>query len=234
VLVGLGRIWPPARWSILRRSVLLVLNIAAICLIPTTLAMLRNVSEVESRSYDDGYSTGFRAGQVDVQQSRSAIQNQAGVYSSGHWVSDIYPYDASGRPLVGVQLFDQLGKPIDVVPAPECPDQGAGDATAPPQTWSVVSGGGTDGTCVDYNGVDNPARVPYSWVNGATRVDNVFPLATRLQQTFGARADAFSSSTPPSIGPFPMASVPPVSLPGIEPSAQRPAVTAARRPRRRR
>ena len=84
-------------------------------------------------------------------------------------------------------------------------------------------GPGQDGTCSDFRITDGEARVSYPWTNGAAQVDNVYPLATRLQESFLPQVDAFASSTPPTIGPFPLASVPAVSLPGITPSVQRPA-----------
>jgi hypothetical protein len=37
-----------------------------------------------------------------------------GVLNRGHQVCNIAAYDAAGRPLTGVQLFDQDGRPLDV------------------------------------------------------------------------------------------------------------------------
>lgn len=48
--------------------------------------------------------------------------------SSGETVTNIYPYDAKGRPLDGVVLFDQRGLPLDIVV--EETDEGFGVVTS--------------------------------------------------------------------------------------------------------
>lgn len=217
VLVGLGRLWPGRRGAF-ARSVLLVLNVLAICVVPAALAMLRNQSEVSSGAYERGYNDG-RAQSTPVGYG---IDEQAGVYSGGRWVTNIYPYDASGKPLVGVQLFDQTGKPVSVVSAPECPDEAGG--------WTVNPVEG-DASCWDADGAEHTVkgRVPYPWTNGAAQLENVFPLPLRLQEDLNRTATAFAEPDPPAIRELPLASVPPVSLPGIAPTTQAPAKQAAPR-----
>jgi hypothetical protein len=195
--------------------VLLALNVLAIGVVPASLAMVRNQSEVSSSAYERGYNDG----QAQSTPVGYGIDQQAGVYSGGRWVTNIYPYDASGKPLVGVQLFDQMGKPIDVVATPECPD-------GPDRVggWSVTQ---PDDTCVDpATGEGAKGRVPYPWTNGAAQLENVFPLPLRLQEDLNRAATAFAEPDPPAIGELPLASVPPVSLPGITPSVQAPAKQA--------
>jgi hypothetical protein len=209
ILVGLARVWPGGRASALPRTVLLVLNVVAICLVPVSLAMVRNQSEF-SNSYADGYMDG----QAQATRDTDGVEQRAGVYSGGRWVTNIYPYDASGKPLVGVQLFDQLGKPIDVVAAPECPDDSNG--------WSVAD---PADACTDpATGRGAQGRVPYPWTNGAAQLENVFPLPTRIQDDLRRTPTAFAEGQPPTIGRPPLASVPAVSLPGITPSVQAPRV----------
>jgi len=229
VQVGRGRLWPGGRRGTGARVLLIALNAVALVAVPYLVVMMASADNGYSRGHAVGYDAGYQAGYFDGQSpdEQSSPFDQAGVYSDGHWVSNVYAYDASGKPLTGVQLFDQLGKPISVVRGAECPDPaddgGPADASAP-QTWSVVAGADQDGTCSDYTGLEaTDARVSYPWTNGAAQVDNVYPLATRLQESFLPQVDAFASSTPPTIAAFPMASVPPVSLPGITPSVQRPA-----------
>jgi hypothetical protein len=223
VQIGRGRLWPGGRRGVSARVVLLVLNVVAVVAVPYLAALVGSGESDYSRGYEFGHMRGYDRGYNDGRNDMPAgIEDQAGIYADGHWVSNIYPYDASGKPLTGVQLFDQTGRPIGVVRGPECPDlDESEDQTKAPQTWSVVAGPGADGTCLDYTGLDaTDARVSYPWTNGAAQVDNVYPLATRLQESFLPQLDAFASSTPPAIGAFPMASVPQVSLPGITPSAQ--------------
>ncbi|SFC07977.1 hypothetical protein SAMN04487968_103300 [Nocardioides terrae] len=228
VQVGRGRLWPGGRRGAAARVVLLVLNGVAIVAVPYLVVLMASADSGYDRGqdigYDAGYHAGYRDGQSGGPDDQSGIFDQAGVYSDGHWVSNIYAYDASGKPLTGVQLFDQMGKPISVVRGPECPDGGPANSVVP-QGWSVVAGADVDSTCSDYTALESDARVSYPWTNGAAQVGNVYPLATRLQESFLPQVDAFASSTPPTIGPFPLASVPPVSLPGITPSVQRPAAT---------
>ena len=229
VQLGRGRLWPGSRRTPSARVVLLGLNLLALA------AVLVVASASWGRDGSADYVRGFNDGRSEAASSAPSygIDQQAGLYSDGHWVSNIYAYDAAGKPLTGVQLFDQTGKPMSVVRGPECRDVTVDDQgdPLPQQSWSVVAGPATDGTCSDYTGLDaGGARVSYPWTNGAAQVGNVYPLATRLQESFLPQVDAFASSTPPTIGAFPMASVPPVSLPGITPSVQEaaPAKGAAR------
>jgi hypothetical protein len=56
----------------------------------------------------------------DAYASSQAVPNdsQNGLQYNGHDVTNIFAYDASGRPLTDVQLFDQHGKPLDTVSQP--------------------------------------------------------------------------------------------------------------------
>ncbi|MFT4286198.1 hypothetical protein [Nocardioides sp.] len=209
--VGLGRMWPGGRRRAFPRTVLLALNALAILLVPVTLAMVRNQSEV----YDDAYSVGYGQGYSEGQQAATGMSSDAsggdaGVYLGGRRVSNIYAYDASGKPLVGVQLFDQSGRPLAVGRNAECYYDGRWQVVAPDEEecWD-------DGT-----GEQAQARIAYPWSNGAAQLDNVFPLPSRLQESFDRDPLAFSGTEPPTIGELPFASVPPVSLPGITPSVQ--------------
>lgn len=214
VLMGAGRVWPGGRRGLLARLVLLGLNGFAVCLVPFAVSHLQHESD---NRYWDGYSDAQADSLPTVDGAGYGIDEQAGLYSSGRWVTNVFPYDASGKPLVGVQLFDQNGDPINVVAAPECPD-GAGGwtvVTVDPMCWDPMTGEqGADG------------RVPYPWTNGAAQLENVFPLPIRMQAELQPSATAFAEPDPPTMGQFPLASVPPVSLPGITPSVVQPPDTA--------
>jgi hypothetical protein len=201
VQLGRGRLWPAEGWRRIAvlRLVLVGLNCFAVVMLPV---VLNGLDHGHTAAHDRAFQAGFALA------SRSAGNDgaKAGLYVDGKWVSQIYPYDAKGRPLVGVQLFNQIGQPINVVTQPEYEDA-------------------SNRCVIDDNGECDPAdqgnlmpRVFYPWTNGATQLLNVFPIPSRVQQGEQPSATAFSEGTPPAIGPFPLASVPKVSLPGIKPS----------------
>jgi hypothetical protein len=203
IQLGRGRLWPGDAWRrIAALRVLVVgLNLFALAMIPVVLAGLgHGKSDRYNRGFDQGYQAAMR-------ESRAMNGDKAGVYVDGKWVSNIYPYDAQGRPLIGVQLFNQIGEPINVITQPEydvCPSDD-------PQC--------VDGAQTDLEG-NQLLRWFYPWTNGATQLFNVFPIPSRVQAGEGPSKAPFTEPNPPTVGPFPLASVPEVSLPGITPSRQ--------------
>lgn len=189
VQLGRGRMWPGDRRTPFARLVLVGLNVFA-----TGVAALALQSVVDRAEHDD-YARGFDSGYSEGYQSAmsGAAGPKKGLYADGTWVSQIYPYDAQGRPLVGVQLFNQIGQPINVVTQPEYSDEPA------------------DGS------LEGRPRVYYPWTNGATPLLNVFPVPSRVQDSEELSPTAFAEKEPPAIGSFPLGSVPKVSLPGIKP-----------------
>jgi hypothetical protein len=157
--------------------------------------LVQQVDDHSGARFSRGFELGYQQGARDIRESDYGT-DKAGLYVDGKWVSNIFPYDAQGRPLVGVQLFNQIGEPINVMTQPEYIDD-----------------------------IDDPnearPRVSYPWTNGAAQLLNVFPVPTRVQDGEDPSPTAFAEADPPAIGPFPLASVPEVSLPGIEPSKQR-------------
>lgn len=104
VLVGLGRVWPGASRAGSRgtgaRVVLLGLNAAAV------LGLLVANEQLENAGWDR-YSQGYMESQYRA----------PGLVNDQRPVCNIAAYDAAGRPLRGVQLFDQRGRALDV----QCP-----------------------------------------------------------------------------------------------------------------
>jgi len=194
VQLGRGAFWPGGSRGPGARLVLVLLNAFALVMIPLVLVQVvaRDGGAPDDR-YGRGWNDGYRAGADEVRAS----VDKAGLYADGKWVSQIYPYDAQGRPLVGVQLFNQVGQPINVVTQPEYVD----DIAHPNEGKPLVY---------------------YPWTNGATQVLNVFPIPSRVQEGEQPSATAFAESTPPVVAPFPLAAVPSVSLPGIRTGVQRP------------
>ena len=127
-LVGLGKVWPGDRPGTVARTVLLLLNLTAVVALPVINGQLDQQSW---NRYSQGYSEAQWGG------------GDLGVVNRGEQVCNIAAYDASGQPLVGVQLFDQSGRPLDV----RCWDQQArtvpwmlGDVTR----WNVFPLGERD------------------------------------------------------------------------------------------
>jgi hypothetical protein len=191
VQVGRGRLWQGLRWQRLlpARLLLIGLNCAAVVLIPAVVDRLDLGGNV---AYSDGWQQGYDNGVRDAGQQDGP---KSGLYADGQWVSQVYPYDAKGRPLVGVQLFNQIGQPIHVVTQPEYTDD------------------------ID-NANEGRPRIYYPWTNGAAQLFNVFPIPSRLQDSEEPSPTAFSEKVPPAITPYPFARVPEVSLPGIESGRQ--------------
>jgi hypothetical protein len=99
VMIGQGKLWPasgPDRTTT-ARAVLLGLNALAVV---APLTFTGDGSQVESYSYAVATPT---PGKPVLRSGKDVVRN-------------IYPYDAAGQPLVGVQLFDQEGRPVAVAP----------------------------------------------------------------------------------------------------------------------
>ncbi|HXH77921.1 hypothetical protein [Nocardioides sp.] len=94
VQIGRGKLWSAPRRG-MRRVALLLLNLFALALVPAVVDNLVTTAKVHS--WYGGYLTG------------SAPQ-EPGLSLNGRPVRNIYPYDAAGKPLVGVQLVDESGR----------------------------------------------------------------------------------------------------------------------------
>lgn len=102
-LVGTGRVWPGGSGAATRgtgaRVALVGLNLFAVAMIPVVAHYHQAATWAQVREY------GF-VGTVPTASP--------GVTNRGREVCNIAAYDAEGQPLVGVQLFDQAGRPLDV------------------------------------------------------------------------------------------------------------------------
>ena len=187
--IGRGKLWPGREKSgAFERVVLLGLNTLAIALIPVTFTSVFTPAKASSwYGSSDPYGSGFRDG-----QNEAAAQEKAGIFANGRWISQIYPYDAAGKPMVGVQLFDQEGKPINLETQTEC-------------------------VYDDQEVPSDQTRVYYPWTNGAAQQKNVVPVPSVLAEPGVSDPDpqAFARTVKPTIGQFPFASVPSISLPGL-------------------
>ncbi|MBU2694201.1 hypothetical protein [Pimelobacter sp. 30-1] len=100
-LIGLGRLWPgsgPDRKAV-ARLLLLAANVYAVVLPFAADFQGRGVIDDTYDSYSIGWNDALR---------------QSGVMSSGRPVTDIFAYDAAGKPIDQVQLVDQDGRPISI------------------------------------------------------------------------------------------------------------------------
>lgn len=102
-LVGMGRLVPGGDRGTPMRVALIGMNLFALAAIP---AVEQHYQDAEWRQDEANY---FGANWA----------NSDGVVNRGNEVCNIAAYDAQGQPLVGVQLFDQDGRPLDV----QCYDQ---------------------------------------------------------------------------------------------------------------
>ncbi len=104
MLAGRGRWW--------RRAVVAVNVLAVICLPPAL-------------SHAEGQTVFYSGG---------VMPPSNGLWLNGTEVRNVFPYDAQGRPLQGVQLFDENGRPLDVGDSARTPlmdDAGAEVAQVP-------------------------------------------------------------------------------------------------------
>lgn len=144
--------------------------------------------------------------------SGSSYTPQNGLWVDGTEVRNVFPYDDQGRPLSGIQLFDENGRPVQV-----------GESARTPVEY-YLPGANPDGNPdanVDENHTERVGQVPA--VDGTSRqLWNVFPLRQQ-----GLVVDLQSGEErPDSIGPRP-ATLPRVSpgplLAGGNATATRPA-----------
>ncbi|MBW8749814.1 MAG: hypothetical protein JF565_00100 [Propionibacteriales bacterium] len=98
VQLGRGRLWPGARWRTAAgwRLLLLSLNVFAVVMVPVVL---------------QGLQHGRDQAQAYAQPSAASA---TGLQLNGRPVRNIYPYDAQGNPLTGIQLLDRRGRPLVV------------------------------------------------------------------------------------------------------------------------
>jgi hypothetical protein len=209
VMLGLGRFWPGGSRGLLARLVLLGLNSFALVMTPFALS---SVDGSYGHEWDQGWQDGYNS---RVAESESAGMSGSGpegqLTLDGRTVTNIYPFDAEGRQLAGVQLFDQQGRPLEVSAEPYCPKG---------SDWEIQGSefdeGGEMTVCHDSDTMSNvPGTVLYPWTNGQAQLKNVFPLASRQQETMVPSATAFQEAEPPTLGAWPFATVSRVSLPGI-------------------
>ena len=99
VQIGRGKFWTIPRRG-MSRVVLLALNLFALTLLPMVFDNLVTTAKVDG--WYGGYGAPF------------SNPPEAGLSFNGRPVRNVYPYDAAGKPLVGVQLVDENGRRLDV------------------------------------------------------------------------------------------------------------------------
>lgn len=153
-LVGTGRVWPGGTGASSRgtaaRVALIGLNLLAVGMIPVVEQYYQDAEWAQVREY------GFAG---------TSSTEDLGVMNRGQQVCNIAAYDAEGQPLIGVQLFDQAGRPLDV----RC--WGQQDRTVP---W--VLGDVTRWNVFPIGERDRPARTPQ---RRADLVGAAFPTPDR-------------------------------------------------------
>lgn len=181
VQIGRG-VWWPANASAWRRS---RVNVACSAIAVLSLPVV--FSSLPSAGFRPDYGGGYAHPGVRA--------SPRGLSSDGERVHNIYPYDAQGKPLVGVQLFDEEGNPLAIGPAKRY-DQGL--VTYP---WQTVS-----------TGTELPHVYP-------------LPAREERRRVWERDSDVFASDNPPAVPlpPFVQAPVLP-ELPATSLQAFREAV----------
>ncbi len=142
----------------------------------------------------------------------SAVIPQDGLWLNGVEVRNVLPYDSEGRPLYGVQLFDENGRPLDV-----------GQSARLPLWWDTTVDGLPRGT----------AQVPQVTDRGG-QAWNVYPLRQVEVREGGSSGEGgldegrqVGEPTYPAPDP---ASAPRVLLPPSDPASAQPPATPSPAP----
>ncbi len=202
VMIGRGRVWPGGDRGLFARLALLGLNSFAVVMTPLVVSTAGS-SDYDYRDWDAAYQQGIADGRSTAPDT--------GLVLDGKHVSNVYPFDAAGRPIAGVQLFDQDGHPLAVSAESTCPKgtERENQSSETDLSEEIVA-------CHDGSTMTNvPGTVFYPWTNGQAQLKNVFPLASRQQEELDPSATAFQEDDAPTLGDWPFATVPKVSLPGI-------------------
>jgi hypothetical protein len=189
VQIGRRRLWPGSHLSSPFPRLLLVgLNAFAVFVLLVVVPLLPTQDKL-TNTFEVGYSQGTGG---DV--------SGAGLMYRGAHVENVFPYDAEGNPLNGVQLFDQDGRPLPL---------------ARYSPWRL-------------RGLEEVWTVTYPWVNGSRPLRNVVPLPVRDQAVDRFAPGAWTSANPPAIPTTPLAVVPGATAtlpsqdeaPGDEPASE--------------
>lgn len=191
VQLGRGKLWPGGDRGLMARIVLLGLNGFAIVATPMVVAEVESTETEFWKGYENGYEEA--SGASEMQSGDPALT------FDGNPVRNIYPYDAQGRPLTGVQLVDSSGRALTLTNDPYNEGTGWGDFVLVP------------------------------WLNGKTAQFNVFPLPEqRLDQENQEAVGVPTLQSPPfaSVSPVTLEGVQPSVL---RPGPARPGTAARSR-----
>jgi len=124
VQLGRGRLWPGERWRRASglRVLLLGLNAFAVLMVPVVLSGLSHGDHLQDGS---SYEAGYRDAQAQKQHEH------AGLELGGTPIRNIYPYDAQGHLLTGVQLVDSEGRDLVLTDSSDDTGDGADHALVP-------------------------------------------------------------------------------------------------------
>ncbi|MEJ7744091.1 MAG: hypothetical protein WKF73_17060 [Nocardioidaceae bacterium] len=168
VQLGRRRLWPQTVTMTWPRRLLTAANVFAVLMLVPVMSDLSNNVNAE-RFYNYGY--------VSRTPGRAGDAGLAETFSRG--VHNVYAYDAQGEPLLGVQLFDQDGRPIELR-----------RAHRDDRTWAVSYPWG-------WQAADDDGQA------------NVFPQPVREQRFRQRKSDAFAEIDAPVIQTPPFVQAPP-------------------------
>ncbi len=167
VQIGRGQWWPGTRSTGWPWYLLAAANLFAVLMAPAIMSDLPRSSDVYQASW--------------VSRSSYYRPSPQGLRLDGQTVHNIYAYDTQGHALVGVQLYDQDGDPLEA----------SGSA--------------------QRRGRDYVVTYPWGLSQASDGLGNVYPLATRLQPGRGIDTDAFVGTDPPTVAAPPLVQVPAVA-----------------------
>jgi hypothetical protein len=99
VQLGRGK-WQPRAWM---RAALTAVNVVLVITVPVALLA---TSFAFSSEVNDAFADGLN----------QSADSGNGLTYNGQEITNIFAYDAAGKPLTDVQLYDQKGRPLDTVP----------------------------------------------------------------------------------------------------------------------
>ena len=177
VSVELGRRRPSGRWS---RPLVVAGNVLALLVAPVALLGLTTPTQ-----------------SVYTEYTGSGPATSTGVWVDGRQVTNLYPYDAQGQPLTGVQLLDDSGQPVSTT---------TGDA----EDWAASIEGSPVAPVVDAEGAVHWNAYPLAVHSDAGGPAVVPPLP---QPTLAPLLVAGAPAATPTSGATP------TGLPSTDPTA---------------
>jgi hypothetical protein len=182
-----------------------------------------------SHGHEIGYGAGYEAAQRDGMSQVSTGSGDGGVFVDGSQVSNLFVYDASGRALQDVQIFDDRGRPVRTITgegttqAWTLPDFEQGWYFQPSfstdgrERWNVYPLRGLPDDAVEWDGSERP--VPLEGEQPRSMPSPFLQAQPLLVPSTGGGGQAATPGTSPGTAPD--------ATPGTAPDPAAPEVQAS-------